>query len=59
MLWQELSRYDLMKEFGRSQVPDLVTHGDRDSYVSYEIARSAAEERQDTEFRTIESSSEH
>ncbi|WP_344163843.1 alpha/beta hydrolase [Nocardiopsis rhodophaea] len=56
VLWQELARYDPLKEFSRSQVPALVIHGDHDSYVSYDIARAAAEERNHTEFRTIEGS---
>ncbi|MBB6174858.1 pimeloyl-ACP methyl ester carboxylesterase [Nocardiopsis mwathae] len=56
VLWREFTRYEPLKEFNRSHTPALVIHGDQDSYVSYEIARSAAEARPNTEFRTIEGS---
>jgi pimeloyl-ACP methyl ester carboxylesterase len=51
-MFQEMERYDPRQSFVESRVPALVIHGDRDSYVSYDIARSAGGE-QGADFHTI------
>jgi len=55
VMFQEIERYDPRRGFVESHVPALVIHGDRDSYVSYDIAKSAASE-QGADFHTIEGS---
>jgi pimeloyl-ACP methyl ester carboxylesterase len=52
VMFQEMERYDPRQSFVESRVPALVIHGDRDSYVSYDIARSAGGE-QGADFHTI------
>ena len=44
-LLTEFSRYQPDEVFKSSEVPALIVHGDRDSYVSYDIARAAAQVR--------------
>lgn len=44
-LLAEFSRYNPGAVFRASDVPALIVHGDRDSYVSYNIARAAAQDR--------------
>ncbi|GAB2814312.1 alpha/beta fold hydrolase [Actinocorallia aurea] len=56
VLFEELTRYRPAEAFAASGVPALVVHGDRDSYVSYEIAARAAKERPGTVFHTIKGS---
>jgi len=44
-LLTEFGRYRPGEVFGSSDVPALILHGDRDSYVSYDIAWAAAQAR--------------
>lgn len=57
VIFEELKRYDPRRSFVESHVPALVIHDDRDTYVSYEIAREAASDR-GADFHTI-AGSEH
>jgi uncharacterized protein len=45
VLLNEFHRYDPEAAFAQLSVPTLIVHGDCDSYVSYDIARAAAEAR--------------
>lgn len=45
-----------LQSFVASTVPALVVHGDRDSYVSYDIARAAAAARRNCTFHTVAAS---
>lgn len=53
VLFEEMRRYYPREHFVASRSPALVVHGDRDTAVSYEIARCAAEERGNCEFYTV------
>lgn len=53
VLFGELGRYDPLPPFLASATPALVIHGDRDSYVSYDVARDAASGRRDCVFHPI------
>lgn len=53
MLFSELGRYDPRSLFLASQRPALIVHGDRDTYVSYEIARETAASRANCQFHRI------
>lgn len=48
----ELGRYHPDKAFARTDVPALIVHGERDSYVSYGIALAAARAR-GCDFHTV------
>lgn len=52
VLFEEMRHYYPLEEFARSRVPALVVHGDRDSAVSYDVARAAAQAR-GCDFHTI------
>jgi alpha-beta hydrolase superfamily lysophospholipase len=56
VLFEEFHCYEPLKCLVASPVPALVVHGDRDSAVSYEIAREAAAARPDTDFYTVRGS---
>lgn len=51
-LLNEFTRYNPGEIFARSTVPALIVHGDRDSYVSYDVARAAAQAR-GCDFHTV------
>ncbi len=53
VLFEEMRRYHPDQAFVASRLPALVIHGDRDSYVSYEIAREAAAAQGRCEFHTV------
>jgi alpha-beta hydrolase superfamily lysophospholipase len=53
VLFDEFSHYDPLGCFLASDVPALVVHGDRDTAVSYDIAREAAAARARTDFHTV------
>ncbi|GHH62495.1 alpha/beta hydrolase [Lentzea cavernae] len=53
VMFAEFSRYQPVQDFVRDGRPALVVHGDRDSYVSYEVARDAAAARANCDFHTI------
>lgn len=53
VLFDELPRYDALGCFLAGDVPALVVHGDRDTAVSYDIARRAAAARAGTDFHTV------
>jgi uncharacterized protein len=55
VLFEEFAHYKPEEYFVSSGVPALVIHGDRDSYVSYEVARRAAA-RPRCEFHTVRGS---
>lgn len=44
-LLTDFSRYQPGEVFRSSEIPTLIVHGDRDSYISYDIARAAARSR--------------
>jgi uncharacterized protein len=52
VLFQEFRHYRPLECFEASRVPALVVHGDRDTYVSYDIARTAAD-RPGCAFHTV------
>jgi alpha-beta hydrolase superfamily lysophospholipase len=52
-LFDEFASLDPQAGFAASTMPALVVHGDRDSYVSYDIARSACAERPRCDFHTV------
>ncbi|MFE1080655.1 alpha/beta hydrolase [Nocardiopsis alba] len=56
IMWREFGLYDPLGTYLASPVPSLVVHGDQDSYVSYDIARTAATSRSDTDFHTVRGS---
>lgn len=56
VLFDEFILYDPLSAFIRSRIPSLVVHGDSDTYVSYDIARSAAESRPETHMHTVRDS---
>lgn len=56
ILFEEMKLYDPRGAFVRSRVRTLVVHGDRDSYVSYAIARAAATEQGAADFHTVHGS---
>lgn len=58
VLFEEFAHYDPAIAFGASKVPALVIHGDKDSYVSYEVAQEAAASRTACLFHTV-SGSDH
>jgi len=45
VLFEEIRCYHPLEQFIRSRVPAMIVHGDRDSVVSYEVAREAAQAR--------------
>lgn len=53
VLFEEFRHYRPADNFRASTVPSLVVHGDRDTAVSYEIARHAAADRPDCMFHTV------
>lgn len=53
VLFEEFGRYDPVSRFLASERPALVIHGDRDTYVSYDIARDAAAARRNCRFYPI------
>jgi uncharacterized protein len=56
VLFEEFRRYDPLTCLLASSVPAIVVHGDRDSAVSYEIARQAADAKPNTAFHTVRGS---
>lgn len=53
VLFDEMALYDPYAAFVGSSMPALVVHGDRDTAVSYDIAKAAVEERPGTELYTV------
>lgn len=53
VLFEELGRYNPSARFIESERPALVIHGDRDSYVSYNVARKAASVRGNCQFHSV------
>ncbi|WP_020499987.1 alpha/beta hydrolase [Sciscionella marina] len=53
VMWSEFGHYNPADEFTRSRVASLVVHGDRDTAVSYEIAKTAAAEKSGCQFHTV------
>ncbi|HEU0090108.1 MAG TPA: alpha/beta fold hydrolase [Pseudonocardiaceae bacterium] len=53
VLFEEFLYYRPWDDFVGSAVPALVVHGDRDSYVSHDIARTAASARTNCAFHTV------
>ncbi|MGH3712937.1 MAG: hypothetical protein ACRDT4_05675, partial [Micromonosporaceae bacterium] len=53
VLWEELRCYRPVEPFLKSSARTLVVHGDRDSYVSYDIAREAALSRAACDFHSV------
>jgi alpha-beta hydrolase superfamily lysophospholipase len=56
VLFEELRTYRAGDYFVDSGVPALVVHGDRDSYVSYDVAKAACASRPRCELHTVEGS---
>ncbi|WP_246258099.1 alpha/beta hydrolase [Amycolatopsis anabasis] len=56
VMFEEFARYRPLDTLTASNVPTCVVHGDRDTAVSYEIARQAAAVKPDTDFHTIRGS---
>jgi len=54
--FQEMDVYQPLLAWAASTVSGLIIHGDRDSYVSYDIARQAATTRPGTQFHTVSDS---
>jgi len=55
-LYQEFDQHDIVGHLMANPLPTLVVHGDKDSCVSYDLARSMAQERPSTAFVTIRGS---
>ncbi|MGH3329539.1 MAG: alpha/beta hydrolase [Streptomycetales bacterium] len=53
VLFEEFRHYQPTEYFTGSRVPTLIVHGDRDTYVSYEVAQRAAASRPGTDFHTV------
>lgn len=53
VMWEELRCYQPIESFLQSKTPALVIHGDRDSSVSYDVARDVASRREVCEFHTV------
>jgi uncharacterized protein len=53
VLFEELRHHDPTARFLDSTVPTLVVHGDKDSVVSYEIARDVAAQRASCRLHTV------
>ncbi|USX56442.1 alpha/beta hydrolase [Lentzea sp. HUAS12] len=53
VMFDEFSRYQPGQDFVHDTRPALVVHGDRDSYVSYDIARDSANARPNCDFHTV------
>ena len=58
VLFEEFAQYEPGAAFVASQLPALIVHGDKDSYVSYDVARAAAGRHPQCAFHTI-TGSEH
>jgi uncharacterized protein len=56
VLFEEFQHYHPNEHFLASPQPTLVVHGDEDSYVSYEIAKNAAEAHSKGELHTVKGS---
>ncbi|RSM80865.1 alpha/beta hydrolase [Kibdelosporangium aridum] len=56
VLFEEFRHYEPLKYLTTSAVHALVVHGDRDSAISYDIARQAAATKPNTEFHTVRGS---
>ncbi|WP_158894077.1 alpha/beta hydrolase [Amycolatopsis anabasis] len=56
VLFEEFGHYRPLDTLTASTVPTLVVHGDRDTAVSYEIARQAAAVKPNADFHTIQGS---
>lgn len=56
VLYEEMRALDPLACFHRTQLPSLVIHGDRDTYVSYDIARNACQAHRLCTFITIDGS---
>lgn len=53
VLFEELRLYRPAESLCASGMPALVVHGDKDTYVSYQIAIDAAARRPNTDFHTV------
>jgi pimeloyl-ACP methyl ester carboxylesterase len=53
VLFEEMEHYRPAEPFLASPAPALIVHGDRDTCVSYDIAKAAAGARPACEFHTI------
>ncbi|GAA3762454.1 alpha/beta fold hydrolase [Spinactinospora alkalitolerans] len=53
VMWEEFHHYRPADAFAADGTRALVVHGDRDTYVSFDIAKAAALSRPDTAFHTI------
>jgi pimeloyl-ACP methyl ester carboxylesterase len=56
VLFEEFRTYRPDEHFANSVVPALVIHGDRDTYVSYDIAMASANARRNCDFHTVRGS---
>ena len=56
VLFEEFKRYNPFDSFVSSKIPSLIVHGDKDSYVSYEISKDASKLKEQSEFYTIKDS---
>jgi uncharacterized protein len=56
VLFEEFRNYRPVEHFLTAGQPALVVHGDKDSYVSYDIAKNAAQARKNCRFYTVEGS---
>jgi alpha-beta hydrolase superfamily lysophospholipase len=56
VMFEELKVYRPLESFLTSDVPALVLHGDRDTYVPYDVAKDACASRRDCEFHAVEGS---
>lgn len=56
VLYEEMRTLDPLKRFIESDLPSMIAHGDRDTYVPYDTARDAAAAHSNCTFHTIEGS---
>lgn len=56
VLFEEFRHYRPLDYLVTNAIPTLIVHGDRDSAVSYEIARNVASDKPKTDFHTVHGS---
>jgi len=56
VLYEEMKHYNPYRYFVQSSIPSIIIHGDKDTYVPYDVSAIACKERNNCEMHTIEGS---
>lgn len=56
VLYEEMKNYNPFTYFVESEIPSMIVHGDKDSYISYDISKKASKKHSNCEFFTIKDS---